>query len=837
MIGLLAWWWMVLIALAIGAALLAGARHPRRRLAHAGAALCATLLLGAAALNPAWRASDDRLSVVFLLDESDSMGESGRANSQSWLERALAAQGPDDTFSVVRFGRDARVSTPDQPGGPVDRSATGLESAIRLARSLIPTDARGRMVLLSDGHETGGSVMTALSNLDDPAAPVLVVEGGGIGTSAEVGVTEITAPTSVRDGAAFEAIVAIESTVQTTARLLVAVNGGSPTEERVQLAPGTTRVTVPRRARSSGSATVQTTRVEVVAEQDTRSENNVIEHATVIHPAGHILVVEGSRGAGAQFIAAVRESGTSTEAAGPEIIPPRPEQLDRFDAVALADVAATQLTLDQQRTLVELVRTHGKGLLVLGGRASYALGGYAGTELAELLPVIPEPPTRRNEGTVGLYLVIDKSGSMEFGRREPSKIAMAREAATLALDSLRMGDTVGVLAFDARFSWIVQPQQIKGPTDVRAAQQRVELLKADGGTAIFPALEAAYGAAARMAADLKHIILLTDGQSASADYAALIQRMQPSRITLSTIGVGSDADTRLLTELAAMGSGRYYFTERAEDVPKITTKEAAIVTRSALVEGQIATRALEPSALLAPFGGRTLPAVSGYVSVLPRDRATTVLQTERGDPLLAHWRFGLGRVAAWTSDARGEWTTEWHQAPVREFWSQLVSWTMTEPTRGGLHAAATASGPLLGVRATAAGNNGGDVRATVIGPDGTAREIPLAASNGGQFEASVLAPARGTYQIRAYRAGAPESFALAAVAVNDSVEHGTVGRNDALLSRLMAASGGHAISDPSEAFARDGVVGRARDLPLWWWLAAAALLAYVVQIALRRLWT
>ena len=56
------------------------------------------------------------------------------------------------------------------------------------------------------------------------------------------------------------------------------------------------------------------------------------------------------------------------------------------------------------------------------------------------------------------------------------------------------------------------------PSDLTDAQTGYRPDQADGGTSIYPALEEAYKAAAASDARLKHIILLTDGQSFDADY-------------------------------------------------------------------------------------------------------------------------------------------------------------------------------------------------------------------------------------------------------------------------------------------------------------------------------
>src|SRR5204863_3145818 len=125
------------------------------------------------------------------------------------------------------------------------------------------------------------------------------------------------------------------------------------------------------------------------------------------------------------------------------VIPPSAVPLQVYDSLVLVNVPTTSLTLDQQTTLQSYVQDYGRGLVVVGGNTSFSLGGYANSPLADLLPVDPATPARRELGSVALILVIDKSGSMDLSRNDVSKIAMAREAAILATEALNPNDQVG----------------------------------------------------------------------------------------------------------------------------------------------------------------------------------------------------------------------------------------------------------------------------------------------------------------------------------------------------------------------------------------------------------
>ena len=69
------------------------------------------------------------------------------------------------------------------------------------------------------------------------------------------------------------------------------------------------------------------------------------------------------------------------------------------------------------------------------------------------------------------------------------------------------------------------------------------------------------------------------------------------------------------------------------------------------------------------------PALGGLVITAMRPEPTVTLEMTDpdGEPLLAHWQVGLGRVAAFTSDAEGGWSSEWVQWPgYGTFWAQLA---------------------------------------------------------------------------------------------------------------------------------------------------------------------
>lgn len=258
----------------------------------------------------------------------------------------------------------------------------------------------------------------------------------------------------------------------------------------------------------------------------------------------------------------------------------------------------------------------GTGLLVMGGRGVEGLARFRGTSLEPLLPVTlpvagppappqvpPEPPAPkpdtptapkkpvidegdRNALRVALLLVLDRSGSMS-----DTKLVMARESVLAAARSLSAEDEVGVLAFDDGFEWIAPFQ---AATDYAALRRRLLQIRAEGGTNFLPALREAYAAIAARPAGIRHVVLVTDGQTRSAVFRDLVESGANAGITLSAVAVGDGADEDLLGRLATWGRGRLYPATDPQHLPQVITLDAK---KFALAERDERRRALEDVAV------------------------------------------------------------------------------------------------------------------------------------------------------------------------------------------------------------------------------------------------
>ncbi|HEV8266924.1 MAG TPA: vWA domain-containing protein [Thermoanaerobaculia bacterium] len=137
----------------------------RRRLALAlRLGVVVAVVLALAGLH-AWR-REDRLTVLFAVDRSRSVGREAAEEEKRFLDEAARSLPEGDQMGIVTFGREAmvealprsRFTSSDLLTRP-DPDATDVSAAIRLARGLVPPGHEGRLVLLTDGIETRGSLL------------------------------------------------------------------------------------------------------------------------------------------------------------------------------------------------------------------------------------------------------------------------------------------------------------------------------------------------------------------------------------------------------------------------------------------------------------------------------------------------------------------------------------------------------------------------------------------------------------------------------------------------------------------------------------------------------
>src|SRR5262249_32692489 len=141
------------------------------------------------------------------------------------------------------------------------------------------------------------------------------------------------------------------------------------------------------------------------------------------------------------------------------------------------------------------------------------------------------------------------------------------------------------------------------------------------------------------------------------------------RITVSSVLISGHSPADTMQWIAHEGKGRFYNVTSPSDLPQIFIKETAVILKSAIYEDPFKPVLRSTTEPIRGISAADYPTLLGNVATSPKPRAETPLWTDKGDPLLAHWTYGLGRAVAFTSDAKPKWGKIWLNWPqYRQFW-------------------------------------------------------------------------------------------------------------------------------------------------------------------------
>jgi uncharacterized membrane protein len=580
-------------------------------------------------------------------------------------------------------------------------------------------------------------------------------------------------------------------------------------------------------------------RIQVEASADTYIQNNEGGSYTVVTGKPRVLIIASETGDTTYLADALRSAGLEVDVRDTSTAIIDLPTLRGYESVVLANVPAADMSASQMRALGSYVQNLGGGLVVIGGEQSYGVGRYNHTPLEDALPVKMDLRGRTLTSSVALELVIDASGSMAGGPGA-SKMDLAKEAAIRATELLSEQDQVGVISFDDTPRWVVPTTFLTEPAVV---QSQIGSIAPGGGTAIFPALEAAYNDIVGREAKVKHILLLTDGLSSGGDYDRLTQQMMQNGVTLSTIAIGSDADFSLLQRLANLGKGRYFEGNDPFEVPQMVIKDTQEVARAAIVEEAFRPVQSGSSPILEGIDVSQMPPLLGYVSTTPKPTSQVLLISNQVDPVLSEWQYGLGRVVAWTSDAKNRWAQDWLNWPdFSRFWAQVVKRTIPSPVDRNLQVQITPEGSMARITVDSVADdktyqNFLRTSATLVDPSNAQSQVSLPQIGPGRYETRVPIGTEGAYFLnimQSDQSGNVVGSRPAGFVIPYSTEYRDLRANPELLGQLAAATGGQVVGEVKSVFERDRRVdGQPREL--WPWLMVLAALLFVFDVAARRL--
>ncbi|HTN74031.1 MAG TPA: VWA domain-containing protein, partial [Pirellulaceae bacterium] len=370
-----------------------------------------------------WRQTSERLTVMYLLDQSQSIPTSQRQAMMQYVIREVAKHRDNDRrdrAGVIIFGRDATIEIPpfdaDLQGiGNIESylelrtDATNLASAMKLAEATFPEDSAKRVVIVTDGNENQGDARAVAQALADTGVGIDVVPVN-MTARAEIAVEKVTLPTDIRKGQPIEARVVVNNYTEPTAEnnggkiagKLKVMRQSGPTEEllseqEVVLNPGKNVYSFEHKIDQPAMYTYKADFAPSDPRDDLMPQNNVATAFTHVRGKGHVLVIENSENKGEfDFLAeSLRKMNLEVTIMPSDQLFTTLAELQAYDSVVLAntprasgnDNNVTSFSDEQIEMLVRNTEQLGSGLVMIGGTESYGAGGWTNTELEKAMPV------------------------------------------------------------------------------------------------------------------------------------------------------------------------------------------------------------------------------------------------------------------------------------------------------------------------------------------------------------------------------------------------------------------------------------------------------------------
>jgi Ca-activated chloride channel family protein len=865
-------------------------------------AVLIVLVLILAGMQTVQRHSD--LTVMAVIDQSESVrrfasppptpntaGNDRTINQwlREYLRAAAAGKKPDDRFGVITYdGRPTIVQIPgvvpdfDPAIVPTPMDGTDSTAALRLAMARFPADSGKRLLWISDGNETTGDGLVGMLPIAQEARAagvridVLPID---YRLDGEVMVEGVYAPTESREGQTAPVRIVLRAARPSEGTLYLRHD-----ENVVDLAPGspgngaavrTTDWTLeaqdaPAQDDQVGEvgryvlvrsidlpmSTSGANRFEAVFEPaegsgDVVAANNRAQAFTQVHGRGRVLVLDGVGGESGRILStALASHDLDVETLPANAFPGSLSQLQRYDAVIFQNIPAEALTPAQMRMLSRYVHDMGGGFAMIGGPNSFGAGGWTNSPIDDILPVACEIPSQTILPSGALVIVIDRSGSMSatVGGTNLTQQEVANEASIYALATLFPDDLVGVIAFDQTAKQVVPLTRNSNPG---AIASQIRKIQPGGGTNIHSGLDAAYNVLAPLTpneAAVKHVILLTDGHSTSGDYIGLMRKYVEAGISLSAVGIGDGMNNPLLHQLSQMAGGQFYPIADPRTLPQIFIKEARTVRKNLIREQPFEPQIVQTgSPIMASV--TAVPMLQGLV-LTGEKRKLGVFQPivgPEGEPVFAHWQVGLGRSAAFTSDATNRWASDWLRwGGYRDFWARTVRAIARPGSSTEYDLVAGIEGDQLRVRLDVAGRQGHqgfmDVRGSLLKPDGSTEPITLTQTGPGMYEAAAPADATGSYIVSLFVSdpqGGERRTVFGGTSKPPGAELRRFQSNRALLEEVARITGGRVLdpSSPTEArlYERDVPFESRSIRPLWRPLLWLLLVLFLLDVACRRI--
>lgn len=800
-------------------------------------AQAALLVLLVSGLSVVTNSSDTAMTL--LLDSSASM-ETAAQQAQAFAAQVQQQSGEGYTVNVLRFADRAAADD----GAVLDQRATNLAAAMAAAGEALPENVNRRIVLLSDGAATDGDHAGAAEVLAERGVRLDAVLFDTAVQEPETELTRFTLPQDVSEGQKVSAVVTALANTAMDGTLRILDAEEIVYEQRISLIPGSNSFSCSLTAKGVG---MHAFRAEIFCEQDAVPQNNMRFAGMRVSSSAKILIVDGTGGQAEMLAQLLKDGGSSVDTTAPDQMPQTVAALCEYGLVILMNVDANDLPDGSAQRLQEYVREYGRSVLTTGGDNTYIYGGMKGSAFEEFLPVKMSVEEKESADPVALMLVMDVTDSMTR-QSMGTPIEMAQRGAIKCIDALNANDYAGVITFSDDAQMLVEMTPMADKDEIIEAINEIETAEPDKLTKFAGALRLACDTMKAFdKLERRHVIFITDGSPADKDagFEHIVREMKDSGVTMSTIVVGRIMNVvKLLDELSAIGGGRCYFVEGANDLPDIMSTDTVLSQVEYTIDEPVLAKIVSPVFPIEDESAVTQ--LYGYIRTAAKAGATVALETPEGRPLYACWDYGMGRAASFMSDLSGDWSYSWFSSEkgkklVWEMIRALVPETLSQTGADVLLEAGGTSGVISisdAVKETET------IDAEITAPDGKTFASQLTRRGDGRYAAQIPLDAQGLYTLTLTSRDAQGNTVdtREAFIIHDwSQEYAVLSRKEGgvTLMELAGMTGGAVVRSAEELLAIDmGVTPTQHDaaLPISLLLMALLMADIIIrQTKIRRL--
>lgn len=665
---------------------------------------------------PAYDGDHEDAQLVVLVDQSNSVAPASSALAQEQLVADLESRQRSLNVTVSAYG----------PAGTPLRTVNALRDVLW---KLEPASRRG-VVLVSDGHWRS-DVAGLLQQTSNAGVPVFWLPAESDDRSARI--VSVDAPTRARPGQRVQ--VSVEADAPETGNYSVVIYANDEPVGRRPYSPGnpaTFRVRVPD---------IDTLRLDAeLIDADTGQSSDRLRGGSLVNvtTAPRVLVIANGFSPIAESLAS---GGWPVMQVAPKAFTGLVDPVSSYSALILDNVAISDMPATAWSVITAAVQRSALGLLVLGGPDSFGLGAYRGSALETVLPVISEPP--QDETPASMVFLIDISGSMARQPGGSDDLRAARDAVLYTAAALRPADRVGMIGFDVEARQLLA---LSMRDDHTAAIRQAWPAQASGGTSVIAALNLARSALARDPAEQKLVLLVTDGMLAPEDLAELETGLKDGDFEFIAMIISDGRTEAPLSRIEIGDRGLLLMIDDVLRLPELMRDEVESL-RPALVNDRTSPIVLSAP----PVSGLPVnwPALDAYVVTRARPEANVILSAEGGEPLLAAWTAGAGRVLALTGGLN-QWAADWLTWPQ---WPELAAGLMNyiAVTDRGLVRVSIEQQPAnrisVLVDTGSAREMSASLPARLVPPLGPPVEISLTPDAPGRYRASMMVDQVGQYTL------------------------------------------------------------------------------------------